>query len=182
MSKDSAKSAYPIPEGSDVSYGEFISRDLPTDLREEIALQRTLLRNLLDAMKVNADSALVDVTNEIMADLEKSLKEVKVPEPAAVVILKAFSEKLLAQVRKHVPSAPDTTLLLAVQRAVQSITQTAERMDRIQRGRKIKIQLDNTMLSWLIRNYVVKYVPRDQRPALIEDAKRHGMIVSAGDD
>ena len=70
-------------------------------------------------------------------------------------------------------------LIAAIQKSVTSIAVTAERMERIQRGRKIKVLIDLPTIAWLIRTFVIPFVPKEKRQEVIALARRHGVEIDA---
>lgn len=169
----STKGSYPVSEGSEVSWSEFVARDLPTDLREEIALQRTLLRDTMAAIRTKSEDEIGEIVNQVGRDLESTLTALGVDAANIVVISKAFREKVRPTLAQAVPQKPDAKLLGVLQKTVASIAMTAERMERIQRGRKIKVLIDLSTISWIIRTYILKFVPKERRPALVAEMRKN---------
>lgn len=171
--------SYPIPEGAEISYREFATRDNPTDVREEIALQRQLLRDMLDSVRVRTEDDVSGATSDIVEVLRLTLGELNVPAPHIVVLCKAFGDAARPRLSAHLRKEGDPRVWAAVRQQIASVAATAEKMERIQRGRKILVRIDVAVLTWLIRTFVLPFVPRERLRDLAALARKHGMEVEA---
>jgi hypothetical protein len=80
-------------------------------------------------------------------------------------------------VSQHVPSSLDAKVVVQVQKIISQIVVTGERMERIQRGRKILVRIDVAAIAWIIRTFVIPFVPKHLLSQLRDLARKQGVAI-----
>lgn len=170
----SSRKTLGIPEAYHEIYQEFLESDTPTDLRRELAQQRTLFVELRDALLSG------DKREECAVKLVGFVKQ-QLEDDVPPGLLETYSVSLVeGMVDILKPYMPLTTMNLETAESLSKhLTQAARiaaQMKRIQEGMVLKVEMDQQVVVRILQQVIFPViVDEDQRRAIAERASQFAL-------